>query len=138
MLITTGAILSFPLSLLVYVTLRVKEIIRDVQQNAQRVVQLSEEKKQQALNQQKLLEEEVARQTKELRTSFENLKSTQTQLIQSAKMASLGELTAGIAHEIQNPLNFVNNFSEVNKELLSEMKDEIDKGNIEEVKSNCK
>ena len=60
----------------------------------------------------RLLEEKVTQRTNELRETISNLKSTQSQLIQSEKMASLGELTAGIAHEIQNPLNFVNNFSE--------------------------
>ena len=79
----------------------------------------------------KILEEKVEHRTEQLTRSIENLKSTQQQLIQSEKMASLGELTAGIAHEIQNPLNFVNNFSEVNTELLDELKQEINKGNIQ-------
>jgi len=65
----------------------------------------------------------VGRRTIQLRRSLEELKSTQAQLIQSEKMASLGALTAGIGHEIQNPLNFVNNFSEVNVELLNELEE---------------
>ncbi|MBS1574396.1 MAG: hypothetical protein JST09_03750, partial [Bacteroidetes bacterium] len=70
-------------------------------------------------------------QKKEIQATLLELKSTQSQLIQSAKMASLGELTAGIAHEIQNPLNFVNNFSEVNKELAEELKSELTSGNLQ-------
>jgi signal transduction histidine kinase len=67
-----------------------------------------------------------------LENTLANLQATQKQLVQSEKMASLGELTAGIAHEIQNPLNFVNNFSEVNGELVDELQQELKAGNIDD------
>ncbi len=86
----------------------------------------------QLLSQNMDLEKKISQRTAELSKSLEDLKTTQKQLIQSEKMASLGELTAGIAHEIQNPLNFVNNFSDVNEELLVEMKDELGKGKIDD------
>lgn len=75
---------------------------------------------------------ELTRQRNELQETVKLLQATQAQLIQQEKLASLGELTAGIAHEIQNPLNFVNNFSEVSMELIDEMEEELNKGDTEE------
>jgi len=83
-------------------------------------------------NQRKKANQLLQQQKEEIQITLGELKTTQNQLVQSAKMASLGELTAGIAHEIQNPLNFVNNFSDVNREMIGELKEELKNGNINE------
>ena len=99
----------------------------------QRIIQKEQEK---ARAKELAQAKEIEKAYHELEQAHESLKSTQTQLIQSEKMASLGELTAGIAHEIQNPLNFVNNFSEVNNELIEELKIKNEKLKIEDNEVN--
>ena len=126
--------LSLPFAYVIYVSMRFRETIYEVMENASQLVLVSTEKKELVDRQNEMLEGQVIERTAELNQSLLNIKATQKQLIQSEKMASLGELTAGIAHEIQNPLNFVNNFSEVSTELVDEMNVEMEKGNIEDAK----
>jgi signal transduction histidine kinase len=129
------AMLSIPISISMAISQNFRSLNLDLLKRIEDNTLLAKEKEEILTNQNTILEEKVKTRTGELETSLRNLKITQSQLIQSEKMASLGELTAGIAHEIQNPLNFVNNFSEVNSELIAEMKGELEKGHIETVKN---
>jgi signal transduction histidine kinase len=132
---------SLPISISLYLSLEFAFTSRsleakliEVQQLSAQTIAQEQEKRQILATQNETLEKQVVQRTaelshqkEELQSTLEHLKATQTQLIQSEKMASLGELTAGIAHEIQNPLNFVNNFSEVSQELVEELRQEHNK-----------
>jgi two-component system, NtrC family, sensor kinase len=129
---------SIPISLSIYLSLQYATTTKDLEKKlievhhlAEKTIAQEQEKQLILASQKETLENRVTERTSQLKQSLEELKSTQTQLIQSEKMASLGELTAGIAHEIQNPLNFVNNFSDLNKELIDELKEELTVGNIQ-------
>jgi signal transduction histidine kinase len=124
-------VLSFSLILLMRFDLLRKENAQQALEN-ERLAREKEIEKTELIEKQKAeLEIQVAERTADLKQSIEDLKATQTQLIQSEKMASLGDLTAGIAHEIQNPLNFVNNFADLNTELIDEMKEALKAGDTE-------
>lgn len=116
--------LSLPISFSLFLSFEFAVANKSLEKQLQKVATLSNEKQQILTTQNETLEKQVLARTSELNRSLEKLKSTQAQLIQSEKLASLGELTAGIAHEIQNPLNFVNNFSELSVELVSELLEE--------------
>ncbi len=130
-LITLLGLLSFPVGLSLslvrdygrtYQSLADK--LREVEELSARTVAQEQEKQQLLARQNETLEHLVSERTAALDQSLTDLRATQAQLIQREKLASLGELTAGVAHEIQNPLNFVNNFSDVSVELLTELEQE--------------
>jgi signal transduction histidine kinase len=138
-LIFNVGVMAFPIGLSIYMGLEAsytnQELTEKLTENEilkEHTVKQEQEKQQILFAQNETLEKQVTERTAELNQSLNVLKSTQAQLIQSEKLASLGELTAGIAHEIQNPLNFVNNFAEVSAEMLDEMHEELEKGDTTE------
>jgi signal transduction histidine kinase len=131
--------LVLPVSISIYLALEasytsrsLQEKLKEVQQLSAKTIEQEQEKQLILASQKEILKKQVEERTIELKQSLEDLKATQSQLVQREKMASLGELTAGIAHEIQNPLNFVNNFSDVNAELIEELKEQLATGNGQE------
>ncbi|WAC13397.1 sensor histidine kinase [Dyadobacter pollutisoli] len=120
-------------NLMVQVPVEVRDEIGDLAQNFNQMTRSLRQSKEELTQYAENLETKVVERTQELKQSLDNLKATQSQLIQKEKMASLGELTAGIAHEIQNPLNFVNNFAEVSAELAEELQESAKSQNMEAV-----
>ncbi|QMU31607.1 GHKL domain-containing protein [Adhaeribacter radiodurans] len=126
------AIFSIPITVSIYLGYDFALTHRSLKQNLAEVETLSAEKQQILTSQNETLERQVAQRTSELQNFLKELREAQSQLIQREKMASLGELTAGIAHEIQNPLNFVTNFSGVSVELIEELQQGLAAGEVAE------